>query len=48
MVTMQRRNYRLIPLKKSLFDYFTLVFGGENGASLAVFRGSSAESSFKT
>jgi hypothetical protein len=34
----------LIPLKKSYFDLFTLVFGPENEGGFALFRGFSAES----
>jgi hypothetical protein len=36
----------LIPLKKLLFDRFTLIFGPENAGDLAVFGGFSAESTF--
>jgi hypothetical protein len=34
----------MIPLKKAVFDLFTLIFGPENAGDLALFRGFSAES----
>jgi len=33
-----------IPLKKPIFDVFTLIFGRENAGDLAIFGGFSAES----